>query len=418
MQGRQQLDSGAGAPEQALPGKASLRLLRFLAVVLVCAAVVVAARAAVAPDGVGLIMVAGFLLLAAALCWRVATLVASSVHQSRAWSEVASLRALLAQREATWSILPLPAAVWDANGRLISATPAWTELGVHTDQPPSDAELVIGPLPRVFVVDASTAQNGNHVAVLREVTRERQALTAKDELLAIVGHELRTPLSSIKGYGQMMARQLATVQDQVQRLGQLIDDVQDVARAEAGRLELRREPLSVSEILVSAAERFQAANQMRTLEVRNNGDALIEGDSVRLGQVLDNLLSNAAKYSPAETPIALTSDVSGPCVRIAVADHGRGIAAEYLPRLFERFYRVPSDQATTTSQGFGLGLSIVRDLVEAHHGSVEVVSRGPGKGTTFTVVLPLAIVLDSGSARAVHAEGSSRAQPPPTRTGT
>jgi two-component system phosphate regulon sensor histidine kinase PhoR len=89
------------------------------------------------------------------------------------------------------------------------------------------------------------------------------------------------------------------------------------------------------------------------LDVRINGDALVEGDSIRLGQVLYNLLSNAAKFSPEETPIALTSEVSGGCVRIAVADKGRGIPAEHFPRLFERFYRVPSERATVP-QGFGL----------------------------------------------------------------
>lgn len=392
MGAKQRLDGGPGALEDVLPGRGALRLQRWLALLLVGCAALAAVHGALERSGFGLLLLAVTLLLAAALCWRLATLTASGVHQSRAWSEVAAIKSILAQRETTWTTLPVPAAVWDAHGRLLAATPAWTELGIRTDQPPSNPEVSLGPLPRVFVVDSRTAKGGAVVVVLREVTRERQALNAKDELLAILGHELRTPLSSIKGYGQIMARQLATVQEQVLRLDQLIDDVLDTARADAGRLELRRAPVLVSDLLSAAAERFRAANQGRMLELRNDADALIEGDSIRLGQVLDNLLSNAAKYSPAATRIALTSTIDGDRVRIAVADQGRGIPAEYLPRLFERFYRVPSDGATGP-QGFGLGLSIVRDLVEAHHGRVEVVSPGVDKGSTFTVVLPIAVAV-------------------------
>jgi signal transduction histidine kinase len=105
--------------------------------------------------------------------------------------------------------------------------------------------------------------------------------------------------------------------------------------------------------------------------------------------VLDNLLSNAAKYSPPDTVITVRGSVDGNWVRLAVVDRGAGIAPEHLPRLFERFYRVPGPETDKNAPpGFGLGLSIVRDLVEAHGGRVEVVSDGPGQGCTFTVVLP------------------------------
>ena len=232
-----------------------------------------------------------------------------------------------------------------------------------------------------------------HVVLLREVTRERQALQAKDELLAVVGHELRTPLSSIKGYGQLMARQLTTVQEQVQRLDELIGDVLDTARADTGRLDLRREPLSVRDIVHSACERFAAAHPGRALETNLEADAVIEGDAARLSQVIDNLLSNAAKYSSPETPISVQSAMDGSRVRISVCDQGIGIAPEHLPRLFDRFYRVPSDPAGAPA-GFGLGLSIVRDLVEAHGGTIEATSRGRGSGSTFIVVLPITLPLE------------------------
>jgi two-component system sensor histidine kinase BaeS len=235
---------------------------------------------------------------------------------------------------------------------------------------------------------AEVAQLRSMVLVLlRQVTSEREALKAKDELLAVVGHELRTPLSSIKGYGQLMARQLATVQEQVQRLDQLAGDVMDTARADGGRLTLQREVLSVAELVKSAAGRFRAANPARTVELELATCPPIEGDTGRLGQVLDNLLSNADKYSPAETVITLRAAEDGHWVRIAVIDRGAGIAPEHLPRLFERFYRVPGADKDTPA-GFGLGLSIVHDLVDAHGGHVEVMSDGRGQGCTFTVVLP------------------------------
>jgi len=279
--------------------------------------------------------------------------------------------------------------MWDAEDRPLVASAAWRALGLTTDMPPTETELAVGNPARTFVAEASTLANGSRLVLLREITSERKALRSKDELLAVVGHELRTPLSSIKGYGQLMARQLATVQEQVQRLDQLAGDVMDTARADGGRLTLKREPLSVAHLIDSAAGRFRANHPSRTLELEVGVCPPLEGDAGRLGQVLDNLLSNAAKYSPPDTVITLRGSAIGTWVHLAVVDRGPGIAPEHLPRLFERFYRVPSrDTDKNPPPGFGLGLSIVRDLVEAHGGHVTVTSDGPGRGCMFTVVLP------------------------------
>ena len=206
------------------------------------------------------------LLLAAIACWQIGRRLAVDPQASDPLAEEVLLRSLLSQRDGAWSALPAPAAVWDKEDQFVLATAAWRSLGLPTDVPPNQLEVSVGDLPRVFVVEASREPSGLRLVLLREVTRERQALRAKDELLAIVGHELRTPLSSIKGYGQLMARQLATVQEQVQRLDGLIDDVMDTARAEGGRLNLRREPLSVSDFVSSACDRFCAAQPARKLE--------------------------------------------------------------------------------------------------------------------------------------------------------
>jgi signal transduction histidine kinase len=379
-------------PEQRDVRQRALTVLRIQAALLLAAALVVLGGALLGASDVAWSLLAVALLGSAALSWRARASLATNLRESRAWSEVAEARAQLAAREALWSTLPIAAAVWAADGQLLMKTAEWQAVGLPTETPPDHAEVSIGDPPRAFVVETRQHDSGERLVVLREVTREREALQAKDELLAIVGHELRTPLSSIKGYGQLMARQLATVQEQVQRLDQLIQDVLDTARVEGGHLNLRREPLSVDELVRGACERFSAGHQSRVIDQRLDAHGLIEGDSGRLSQVMDNLLSNAAKYSAPETPITVHTYVEERWARVAISDCGVGIAAEHLPRLFDRFYRVPARDAGAT-QGFGLGLSIVRDLVEAHGGEVSVASAGVGAGSTFTVSLPLALHL-------------------------
>ena len=382
----------------------ALKLLRWVAVVLLCAAIIVLGAGLLSSLALGLSLVALALAMVALLAWRISVSIASSMQESRAWTEVGTLHAAMAEREADWSVLPAAAAVWDREGRPVFVTAGWDSLGLRTDAPPAGSELALGDPPRVFVVESNRSPSGATVVLLREVTRERTALQAKDELLAIIGHELRTPLSSIKGYGQLMARQLATVQEQVHRLDTLIDDVLDTARADAGRLNLRREPLAIGDVVIAACDRFAAADPSRKLERNLRGHALIEGDATRLSQVMDNLLSNAAKYSPPDTPITVLTYLESGWARIAVVDRGVGVAAEHLPRLFERFYRVPAGDATAP-RGFGLGLSIVRDLVEAHGGHVDVASEGTGKGCAFTVSLPIALsIKDPGEPSSVASE--------------
>jgi signal transduction histidine kinase len=385
-------------PETDQTHQRPLTLLRVLAAALLGAAIVVLAGAVLPAASVGLALTSLALFMAAATCWRIGRRIEVEFHESQAWAEVARLRSTLAERESVWSTVPAPIAAWDGDGHPLLTTAAWQSLGLPVDAPPDQPELSVGEPPRLFVVEISEQPSGTRLVVLREVTRERQALQAKDELLAVVGHELRTPLSSIKGYGQLMARQLATVQEQVQRLDGLITDVLDTARAEGGRLTLRREPLFVSELVGSACERFRAAHPLRNLETELEAYALIEGDAGRLNQVMDNLLSNAAKYSPPNTGISVRTSLDGAWVRIAISDSGVGIASEHLPRLFDRFYRVPGHEASGPP-GFGLGLSIVRDLVEAHGGRVEVASGGPGTGSTFTAVLPVTLPLEDEGTR-------------------
>jgi signal transduction histidine kinase len=373
---------------------------------LVAGAVVVLAGALLAGPNAPLVLtlLALVLAIAGAVGLRIAHTLGVVLDESRAWAELARLQTRVSEQEAMWSALPAPFAVWDRRGRVMFSSAAWHALGLPVEPVLDKPEVQVGDPPRTFVAETNTLEDGSRLVLLREVSREREALHAKDELLSIVGHELRTPLTTIKGYGQLMSRQLQSVQEQVQRLDQLVGDVLDTSRVEGGRLTLRREPLAIADLVRSTAERFRPTHPSRALELELTTSSFILGDAARLSQVLDNLLSNAAKYSSAETAITLRvlADGDGNWVRIAVVDRGAGIAKEHLPRLFDRFYRVPV-QGSGGPPGLGLGLSIVRDLVEAHGGHVEVASDGPGTGCTFSVVLPsaLAVAPDADDAPAL-----------------
>jgi signal transduction histidine kinase len=199
---------------------------------------------------------------------------------------------------------------------------------------------------------------------------------------------MRGPLTSIHGFTQMMARNLSTVQQQAAQLDRLISDLMSKPTLEHGQLGLDFQKVDLGRLVRAAAERFGVAEPERRLELRMQPVPQILADPTRLNQVLDNLLTNAAKYSPPEAPIELGLEERDEAAILWVADRGVGIAPEHLERLFDRFYRVPEAERQQ-AQGLGLGLAIVHDLVTAHGGRVWAESRGPGQGSTFYVRLPL-----------------------------
>jgi len=304
---------------------------------------------------------------------------------------------------------PAPMAVWEASGQLLVANATYTGLGLApvlagsalagndsssnelaggaSSLQPGEFEVIAGEPERVFLATIVPIMGGSLiVGQYREVTREREALRAKGELIATVGHELRNPLTSIRGYGQMMARQLRIVQSQVTQLDALISDFVDASHRDVGELPLSRDRIDLCDIGRQAAERFRGAHDSTRLRLELGDPAYVDGDAARLGQVLDNLLNNAAKYSPSEATVTLRIGQEDEEARISVRDEGLGIAPEHLAVLFERFYRVPGPAETV--KGLGLGLSIVRDLVAAHGGRVWAESDGEGLGSTFQVALP------------------------------
>ncbi|MBK0392696.1 response regulator [Ramlibacter sp. CrO1] len=226
----------------------------------------------------------------------------------------------------------------------------------------------------------------------------QKADRAKDEFLALLGHELRNPLAPIATALQLMQvradgeteRERAIIQRQVDHLIRLVDDLVDISRITRGKVELKRSSVRIHSLLERAVEQVTPLVQQRghRLEVEADQDLVCDGDFVRLAQIVANLLSNAARYTDAGGLIQLSARAAGPDrISIHVKDNGRGMSPELMERLFEPFVQGPRgiDRA---EGGLGIGLALVRSLVELHGGTVRAESDGPAKGSEFTVLLP------------------------------
>ncbi len=225
-----------------------------------------------------------------------------------------------------------------------------------------------------------------------------QASRAKDEFLAILGHELRNPLSPILTAVQLMRlrgesgslREQNIIERQVNHLIHIVDDLLDISRVARGKIQLEARPIKLRALLTKAVEitspLFEEKRQR--LDVRcPEGDIWLEADETRLCQVLTNLLSNAAKYTPPRGHVAIEATCEQTRITIRVKDDGNGIAPELLPRIFDLF--VQGDRSTDRHQGgLGIGLALVRNLVRLHGGTVEARSPGTGQGSEFIVELP------------------------------
>jgi signal transduction histidine kinase/CheY-like chemotaxis protein len=228
----------------------------------------------------------------------------------------------------------------------------------------------------------------------------QRANRAKDEFLATLSHELRTPMTSIMGWAQMLSE--GGLDPETTRLGidaidkgsraqaQLIDDLLDVSRITAGKMRIDPGPMDLGAVIASATETVRAAADAKgvRLVVDLDDGVRVNGDGHRLQQVVWNLLSNAVKFTPAEGSVFVTLRVAGQDAVIEVRDTGEGIDPAFMPHLFERFRQADSS-ATRSHMGLGLGLAIVRHLVELHGGTIAAESRGPGKGAAFRVRLSL-----------------------------
>ncbi|MGH9350545.1 MAG: ATP-binding protein [Vicinamibacterales bacterium] len=263
------------------------------------------------------------------------------------------------------------------------------------------------------VVDSGASvvdENGDRlgaVLVFRDVSEQRAARQSaeranrlKDEFLATVSHELRTPLNAVLGWTRMLltgsiapgatARAIEAVDRNADALANLVNDLLDVSRIVTGQLRLKPEETDVAQLVRDSLETLGPSLAAKRLGLSAQIDPvpLLVVDPNRMRQVVWNLLSNASKFTPADGQVAVTVGQGDACVQIVVADTGQGIGPDQLPFVFNRFWQADA-APTRMAGGLGLGLAIVRHLVEAHAGTVTVHSEGIGQGATFTVTLPL-----------------------------
>jgi CheY-like chemotaxis protein len=227
----------------------------------------------------------------------------------------------------------------------------------------------------------------------------QEASRGKDEFLSNVSHELRTPMTAILGWAHLLHATdldpadvrlgISTIRQSAQSQAKLIDDLLDVSRIISGKLHLNMSPTNVADVAAQAAATFQPAagakRQEVTVAIRDVA-AVVVGDGARLQQVFWNLLANAVKFTPPGGSISMIVERRDDDVVVRVSDTGEGIAAEYLPRVFDRFRQLSKE----THTGLGIGLAIARELVEMHGGTIRAESDGEDRGATFIVTLPAA----------------------------
>jgi signal transduction histidine kinase/ActR/RegA family two-component response regulator len=260
-----------------------------------------------------------------------------------------------------------------------------------------------------FIVRTAAALNrsqeelgGLYESEMRARKEAERAMRSRDEFLATVSHELRTPLNAILGWAHLLrsaglereaaARAVETIERNARTQAQLIEDLLDVSRIVAGRLQLEMRDVSLTEVIRAATDAVRPAAQAKQVRLELDLDPLadrVRGDAVRLQQVVWNLLANAVKFTPKDGRVAVSLATAGSSACIVVKDTGEGIPTQFLPYVFDRFQQADASYSRRHG-GLGLGLAISRHLVEMHGGTILAVSPGLGKGATFTVSLPLA----------------------------
>jgi signal transduction histidine kinase/CheY-like chemotaxis protein len=311
----------------------------------------------------------------------------------------------------------------------LRAQPPWSDLPIIVfSSLPGDLRLrALGQLQEsgnISFVDRPV-QRRTFLAAIRSALRARErqyesrrAIEARDQFVAMLGHELRNPLSAVRFATDLIMRQkvpdpwiakhAATIERQTAHLNRLVDDLLDVSRVTSGKVILRKERTDLALLTARCLESLHAmavAHGVALTRRPEPGAGVVDGDAVRLEQVVCNLLTNAIKYTPRGGYVDVTlSGRSGAAV-LTVRDNGIGIPPDQLEAIFEVFNQVPTS-LDRTKGGLGLGLALVRALVNMHGGTVQASSEGPGEGSTFTVKLPLV----AAPVREVPVHGTATAQ--------
>jgi PAS domain S-box-containing protein len=239
-----------------------------------------------------------------------------------------------------------------------------------------------------------------------DITEIRKLEQRKDDFIKMASHELKTPITSIKGYVQLLLTiydemnedklqtskptirsSLSTISKQVSKLTRLVSELLDLSRIETGKLELNEGEFDINLLVEESVQDVRQTTSQHALIIKSDFDGKLYGDKDRISQVLLNLLANAIKYSPGGEPIEVNVSGNKESVSISISDHGIGIDRKEHTKIFERFYRVEG-KSEQTYPGFGIGLFIANEIVERHHGAITLQSE-KGKGSVFTITLPV-----------------------------
>ena len=290
--------------------------------------------------------------------------------------------------------------------RLVLRQPAAVERLIHNAPERGEVELIgLGEAERRWVMIVVPLANGATFVRLSDRSAAYAAEQMRVDFVANASHELRTPLAAILGYAETLrdgggsiddatrASFVTIVHDEARRMQRVVEDLISLSRIEGERFSPPIEVLPLGPLLELAVENHQrmAAERRSELRLQVATDLpAVPGDRSQLVQVFENLIANALRYGRAATPVSVSAEQDGDYVCVSVVDQGDGIAAELIPRLTERFFRVDAGRSRALG-GTGLGLAIVKHIVERHRGRLEIESR-MGMGTTVSVFLPVGVV--------------------------
>ncbi|MCW4451326.1 hybrid sensor histidine kinase/response regulator [Kaistella sp. BT6-1-3] len=299
------------------------------------------------------------------------------------------------------AIIFLSAAI--ANVNLI--TRGYSSGGLDYISKPVDMNILLLKVKTFYrIYEQSRALNEMQTKLLEEIEFRKEAERKKDEFISIASHELKTPMTSIKGYIQLLERsldkedlettriRLHKVQNQVEKLNLLVADLLDISKIESGKLKFNKKYFNFDKILDHIVEIMQQANPKVKFIKKGGIDTEIFGDEMRIEQVIINFMTNAIKYAPDSDEVHLTAERRGDEIYFSVRDFGIGMAKEHQPQIFDKFYRV--EETSERYQGLGIGLYICQEIIERHEGKIGVNSE-PDEGSEFYFTIPLHPEMDA-----------------------
>jgi PAS domain S-box-containing protein len=237
------------------------------------------------------------------------------------------------------------------------------------------------------------------IAFVLDISKQKELEKRKDEFIALASHELKTPLTSLKMYAQLIehfskdmvservTRLITNMDKQIDKLTELVDDFLDVSRIQSGKLQYKKEVFAIDKLIKETVDDLQRLSLRHTFTIKGHAHQKIRADRDRVKQVLTNLLTNAIKYSPQADKIIVTTQKESDSIKVGIQDFGIGIPEDQKQRIFDRFFQVDRPYSHTYS-GLGLGLYITKEIIDRHNGTIWVESK-KGKGSTFYFTLPI-----------------------------